>query len=381
MKKPAICLVVSLSLALTLGVGPGAGAMSLGPDPTACTETPDPARWTDAGTPDEGLEDFRVTVHRGAAQLAPENTIPAFEYAIAYGVDMIEVDIQQTLDGRYVVFHDFDIKDRTGQDGLIQLMTYDEVKAVNTVGDDGDKWKGSAYDPSYMPDLEEVLALASEHGVGINFDLKESVYNTASVALLAAEYPGVIENSIFQPYVPGRAEQIVAAVPEAQIMLNPQFTTPPAALYAAGAEYDWFGSDLSWYPAEAVAAIHDACGFVQPNVYSDNKTQEATDLQAAMAVGADGAMVNNPDVAAAELGEPVATTITTDGSLACLVGHHGLGLPGKTLSVDGTALITGVGGCVTPQTGWTKASFAGDASALPSSICRGPKGRCKGARN
>lgn len=377
MKKLIICLLLVLSLPFTLvgasgsaiaGDGRVAGTASVGHSSAPCDEIPEPGRWANAGVPDEGLEDFRVTVHRGAAELAPENTIPAFEYAIAYGLDMIEVDIQQTRDGRYVVFHDFNLKKRTGQDGLIPLMTYEEVKAINTVGDDGDRWKGTAYDPSYMPDLEEVLALASKHGVGINFDLKESVYNTASVALLAAQYPGVIERSIFQPYVPARAEQIVAAVPEAQIMFNPQIDTPPAALYVAGAEYDWFGSDLSRYPAEAIVAVHDACDFVQPNVYSDDRTQEAAELEEALARGADGAMVNHPDIAADVLNEPIATSIVMRDSQACLVGHRELGLPGKALIVDGTTMTTGVGGCVTVGPAWAAIDFAGDGSALPSSL-------------
>lgn len=366
-KKLVVCLAAACLVASLTGTAP---AKDLGSG-DVCDQVPEPQRWVDAGTPDSGREDFQITVHRGATRHAPENTIPAFEYAIAYGLPMIEVDVQQTLDGRYVVFHDYDLKNRTGQDGLIQLMTYDEVKSINTVGDEGDPWKGSAYDPSYMPDLEEVLALASEHGVGISFDLKESVYNTASVALLAAEYPGVIERSIFQPYVPGRAEQIVAAVPEAQILSTPywsELTVSPASYYAAGAEYDWFGSNLEWFPPEAIVAIHDACDFVQPVVYSDDQAKETAGLEAALAAGADGAMVNHPEVAADVLNEPVATSIAVHGSQACLVGFHDLGLPGKTLVVDGTTMTSGVGGCVEVPAGWSSIVFAGDGSAQPSSV-------------
>lgn len=364
-KKNTLAVVLGLSSLLLLP--PNAPA---GQGPEVCTEVPELARWQAAGTPDDGMADKRITVHRGAAQLAPENTIPAYEYAIAYGVDMIEIDVQQTVDGRYLVFHDFNIEGRTGRPGLMQVMTRDEAKAINIVGGGslGSRWKGSAYDPSYMPDLEEVLALASQHAVGINFDLKESVYDAAHVALLAAEYPGVIERSIFQPYVPVRAEQILAAVPDASIMINPQFPTPAAALYAAGAEYDWFGSDQSWYPAEAIVAIHDACDLVQPNVYSDDKTREAADLQTALDVGADGAMVNNPDVAADLLNEPVATSIVVSGHQACLLGHNDLGLPGKALDSGGTTVVTGVGGCVPIPDAWTSITFAGDGSALGSSV-------------
>ena len=44
--------------------------------------------------------------HRGARALRPENTIPGFEYAIAAGVDALELDIAVTRDDVVVVSHD-----------------------------------------------------------------------------------------------------------------------------------------------------------------------------------------------------------------------------------------------------------------------------------
>jgi glycerophosphoryl diester phosphodiesterase len=44
--------------------------------------------------------------HRGARALRPENTLPAFEYAIAQGVDALELDMAVTKDNVLVVSHD-----------------------------------------------------------------------------------------------------------------------------------------------------------------------------------------------------------------------------------------------------------------------------------
>jgi glycerophosphoryl diester phosphodiesterase len=44
--------------------------------------------------------------HRGARARRPENTIPAFEYAIAQGVDALEMDMAVTKDGVIVISHD-----------------------------------------------------------------------------------------------------------------------------------------------------------------------------------------------------------------------------------------------------------------------------------
>src|SRR5580692_10927861 len=44
--------------------------------------------------------------HRGARARRPENTLPAFEYAIAQGVDALEMDMAVTKDNVIVISHD-----------------------------------------------------------------------------------------------------------------------------------------------------------------------------------------------------------------------------------------------------------------------------------
>ena len=44
--------------------------------------------------------------HRGARARRPENTIPAFRYALAEGVDALEMDMAVTKDGVIVISHD-----------------------------------------------------------------------------------------------------------------------------------------------------------------------------------------------------------------------------------------------------------------------------------
>ena len=49
---------------------------------------------------------LEIEGHRGARGLLPENTLPAFERAIALGVDALEFDVGMTRDGIPVVHHD-----------------------------------------------------------------------------------------------------------------------------------------------------------------------------------------------------------------------------------------------------------------------------------
>ena len=50
--------------------------------------------------------DLRLYAHRGASALLPENTIEAFEQALADGATALELDIHRTSDGHFVVAHD-----------------------------------------------------------------------------------------------------------------------------------------------------------------------------------------------------------------------------------------------------------------------------------
>ena len=314
-------------------------------------------------------EHFTVAAHRGAAELAPENTLDAYRYAIAYGVEMIEVDVQQTLDGRFVSFHDTEVDAKTDGTGRLGLMTFEQARALNVA--DNPKWKGSVYDPARMPTLEEVLELAAATGTGIYLDMKESLTNVPAFVALVQRYPEVYERSAFLPYEPGRAAMIRAVAPDADLMwsnLDSRF--PKESLFALGAIYRWFGSDLETYDADKVAAIHDACGLVIPNVYDGDKADvESAQLLAARAMGADGAQIGLPDVTADALDEPVATRIVAATSrTACLLdAEHGIGLPRKTLQVGDAAATTDRDGCVTRR-GRQPVRFAGDGSALASSL-------------
>ena len=52
-----------------------------------------------------------VYAHRGASHAEPENTIAAFERAVAMGSDGVELDVRRTSDDRLVVHHDPSLPD------------------------------------------------------------------------------------------------------------------------------------------------------------------------------------------------------------------------------------------------------------------------------
>ncbi len=367
MPKKLVVLFLACLVAVVAAIALPAKA-----SPLDCDQLPDPARWEAAGTPDVGQADMTIAAHRGAAELAPENTLDAYRYAIAYGVDMIEIDVQQTLDGRYVSFHDQTVDAKTDGAGPIATMTYDQVRALNAA--DNGKWKGSIYDPAQIPSLEEILELAQSTNTGIYFDFKESVTHPIGAVDMAKQYD-TFDNSAFLTYEPARAALIRAAHPTAPIMLsNPDPLMPAWMLWAIGQDYKWFGSSMPNYTPEKIAAIHDACGLVIPNVYQhdvmDEVMENATEgdeILYARSIGADGAQVNLPDVIADALDEPVPTKLEIAENKVCLLNsENGMGLPEKPLNVGDSTIETSRGGCVELPESYvdTGITFEGDGSAL-----------------
>lgn len=72
---------------------------------------------------------MKITGHRGAKGLAPENTIEAFLKAIEHKADEIECDVRISADGIPVISHGRHISDAAGNRLNVHRHTYAELKA------------------------------------------------------------------------------------------------------------------------------------------------------------------------------------------------------------------------------------------------------------
>ena len=97
--------------------------------------------------------------HRGGAALAPENTLAAFEQAVALGVDAIECDVHLSRDGDAVVIHDATLDRTTDATGPVSALTADALARVDAGYRFGEA-RGSPYRGRGhgVPRLTEVLA-------------------------------------------------------------------------------------------------------------------------------------------------------------------------------------------------------------------------------
>ena len=111
------------------------------------------------------MEPFLKIAHRGYSAEYPENTILAFEKAVAAGADMIELDVHLSRDGKLVVIHD-DWIDRTSDGaGAVADLSLAELKGYNYNN------RMARHGFVGMPTLGEVIAWAPA-GLLVNVEIK-----------------------------------------------------------------------------------------------------------------------------------------------------------------------------------------------------------------
>lgn len=77
---------------------------------------------------DQNSKQVLVAAHRGDWRYAPENSMAAIENAIKMGVDIVEIDIQKTKDGKLILMHDGTLDRTTTGKGKIADWTLDSIK-------------------------------------------------------------------------------------------------------------------------------------------------------------------------------------------------------------------------------------------------------------
>ena len=111
--------------------------------------------------------------HRGGADGAPENTMPAFERAVVLGYEWLETDVHVTRDGVVVAFHDDRLDRVTDRAGRIADLTYREVREADAAYwftlDNGITYPHRGRGVT-VPSLQDILERLP--GVQVNIDAK-----------------------------------------------------------------------------------------------------------------------------------------------------------------------------------------------------------------
>ncbi|SEO56023.1 glycerophosphodiester phosphodiesterase family protein [Aquisalimonas asiatica] len=118
-------------------------------------------------------EQPRIIAHRGVARTYPENTLAAFEAAVAAGVDGVELDIQLTADGVPVVLHDPSLQRTTGVDGDVNRLKATDIDALSASEPArfGERFRGEP-----LPRLNRVAErLSAVPGLRVFIEIKPEV--------------------------------------------------------------------------------------------------------------------------------------------------------------------------------------------------------------
>lgn len=116
--------------------------------------------------------------HRGARAVRPENTLPAFRYALERGVDVLELDMAVTSDGVVVISHDPHLlrticQGPEGGETAIHKLTFAQVRQWDCGAlQNPDFPKQQPVPGTKVPTLDEVFDLAAANSVQFNIETK-----------------------------------------------------------------------------------------------------------------------------------------------------------------------------------------------------------------
>ncbi|MCX2759313.1 glycerophosphodiester phosphodiesterase family protein [Vibrio sp. Sgm 22] len=131
-----------------------------------------------------------ITGHRGAASLAPENTLVSIEQAAKAGADWVEIDAQLSADGIPMVFHDKTVNRCTNGTGNIADLDLTALKAL-----DAGSWFGSEFIGTSIPTLSEALDKCLELGLTLNLEIK--IYDDKAIKSLVDQVVALIKQKDF----------------------------------------------------------------------------------------------------------------------------------------------------------------------------------------
>lgn len=126
--------------------------------------------------------------HKGAAALAPENTLLSLERALEHGVDVVEIDVLGLHDGTLVLAHSDDLAEVShgAARGRVRERTLAELRLV----------------APRLPTLDEALGFLAERapGTGVHVDLKWLGYEAGVVEALRRH--GLVQRALVSSVFP-----------------------------------------------------------------------------------------------------------------------------------------------------------------------------------
>ncbi|MBF2397778.1 glycerophosphodiester phosphodiesterase [Listeria marthii] len=105
----------------------------------------------------------KIIAHRGDTMNAVENTVEAIESAAKAGADYSEIDIQETKDHQFVVFHDMTLRRLAGSSKRVADMTLKELQQTKVTSGDYS---------SHIASFDEIIQTAKKNKIDLLVEVK-----------------------------------------------------------------------------------------------------------------------------------------------------------------------------------------------------------------
>ena len=229
-------------------------------------------------------DDVLVIAHRGAAGKAPENTLASMRQAIEDGADMLEIDVQESSDGKVVVIHDSDFMKLSGVD----LKVWDgSLKQLQKI--DVGSWFGPGFSAERVPTLAQVLEVARSK-VGVVIELKYYGHDQQLEQRVVeiVEEAGMVDDIVIMSLEVKGIEKIRA--------LRPQWVVGLLSTMAVGnlakLDLDFLAVNMSMATSGFIRRTHAAGKKVF--VWTVN---DAVSISRMISLGVDGIITDEPEMA------------------------------------------------------------------------------------
>ncbi|HYK08530.1 MAG TPA: glycerophosphodiester phosphodiesterase family protein [Candidatus Eisenbacteria bacterium] len=226
-----------------------------------------------------------VVGHRGAAGLAPENTIKAFKIGCENNADVVECDIHLTKDGKLVVFHDGTLDRTTNGKGWVKDYTFAELRELNA--GDGEK----------IPTLEEVIETVMDYKKKLIIEIKaedEIIAKnlTNAFCTFLSEHTEIIPNIYVHSFWHHVVKEVKEKFPDVSTFVLMMIGLPPKEMlqFILDAKANGASIEQDYISPELVRLAHE--NNLELNAWllnNENEFKRMKDL------GVDGLITNFPD--------------------------------------------------------------------------------------
>lgn len=155
-----------------------------------------------------------VIGHRGAAGLAPENTLVGLVQAKKEGATWVEFDVKLTRFGEAVLFHDSTLDRTTDGIGEVKDLSLSELRKL-----DAGRWFDSAFAGERIPTFLESMVVLATEGLGANVEIKPDEgreRETASTVarLIGTNWPQNVPSPVISSFSEEAIEVAHQEIPE-----------------------------------------------------------------------------------------------------------------------------------------------------------------------